>query len=98
MNFIKWLGQFVTDSHTTKPSVKRFGLALTVTVLCGVMFGLGVVMSIAAVNSLGRDQVDIIRICAETIQWVSTALLTAVSGSYVDDKALARGKTGDTTN
>jgi len=96
--FILWLGKFVTDSQTNKPSVKRYGLALSVTVLCGVLLGLGAVISIAVINSSGRDQVDIVRISAETIQWVSAALLTAVSGSYVADKALSRGKVNDSSN
>jgi len=96
--FILWLGKFVTDSQTGKPSVKRYGLALSVTVLCGVLLGLGAVISIAVINSSGRDQVDIVRISAETIQWVSAALLTAVSGSYVADKALARGKQNEQSN
>ena len=92
------MGKFVTDSQTNKPSVKRYGLALSVTVLCGVLLGLGAVISIAVLNSSGRDQVDIVRISAETLQWVSAALLTAVSGSYVADKALSRGKANDGSN
>lgn len=87
-----WLFRFVQDSRTGQPSVKRYGLAITVTVLCGVLLGLGIVMAMAAVQSSGRDQVDIVRICGDTIIWGGSALLTAVSGSYVADKALSRGK------
>ena len=100
-DFIKWCGQVIADSQTSKPSVKRYGLALAVTVLCGVVFGLGIVISIAVVSSNGRDQVDIVRIAADTVAWVSTALLTAVSSSYVADKAvttLSKGKQNEQSN
>ncbi len=90
LKFVLWLGRFVHDSTSDKPSVKRFGLAITVTVLCGVLFGLGVVIAVSVLNAIGREQVDMVRIAAGTIEWTSTALLTAVSGSYVADKALGR--------
>ena len=98
INFLKWLGQFVTDSQTLKPSVKRYGLALSFTVMCGIVFGLGIVISIAVVNSSGRDQVDIVRIAADTIQWVSSALLMAASGTYVADRSLGKGKANEPAN
>lgn len=94
-NTTPWLFRFVQDSKTGQPSVKRYGLAVAVTTLCGVLFGLGIVMAIAVVESRGREQVDIVRMCAETIQWVAAALLTAVSSSYVADKALSRNKTDE---
>ena len=87
-----WIFRFVQDSRTGQPSVKRYGLAITVTVLCGVLFGLGIVIGIAGISAIGSDQVHIVRIAADTIEWTSTALLTAVSGSYVADKALSRNK------
>ena len=97
MKFVLWLGRFVHDSTSDKPSVKRFGLAITVTVLCGVLFGLGVVIAISVLSAMGREQVEMVRIAAGTIEWTSTALLTAVSGSYVADKALGR-KSNDSAN
>lgn len=97
MKFVLWLGRFVHDSASDKPSVKRFGLAITVTVLCGVLFGLGAVIAVSILDSIGRDQVDMVRIAAGTFEWTSTALLTAVSGSYVADKALGR-KSSDSSN
>lgn len=93
--FILWLGAFVEDGASGKPSVKRYGLALTVTVLCGVMLGLGGVIACAALSSTGRDQVDIARIAADALVWIAGAVLAAVSGSYVWDKALSRKKSGD---
>lgn len=98
INFIKWLGQFVTDSETSKPSVKRYGLALTFTVLCGIMFGLGVVIAVAVVCSSDRNQVDIVRIAADTINWVSTALITAAGGTYVADRKLPASKKDEPSN
>lgn len=93
--FILWLGDFVEDGVSGRPSVKRFGLALSVTVLCGVMLGLGAVVAHAAITSTGRDQVDIARIAADALVWIASAVLAAVSGSYVFDKALARKKSND---
>lgn len=87
-----WLGDFVEDGVTGKPSVKRFGLALAVTVLCGVMLGLGSVIAYSALVATGRDQVDIARIAADALVWIAGAVLTAVSGSYVLDKALTTRK------
>ena len=97
MKFVLWLGRFVHDSTSDKPSVKRFGLALTVTVLCGVLFGLGFVIAKAAITSVGHDQVEMVRIASETLIWTSTALLGTVGGTYVTDKALGR-KSNDTSN
>lgn len=93
--FILWLGDFVEDGATGRPSVKRFGLALAVTVLCGVMLGLGAVIAYAAYTATGRDQVDIARIASDALVWIAGAVLAAVSGSYVFDKALARKKQND---
>lgn len=90
--FLMWLGDFVEDGVTGKPSVKRFGLALAVTVLCGVMLGLGSVIAYSALVATGRDQVDIARIAADALVWIAGAVLTAVSGSYVLDKALTTRK------
>lgn len=90
--FLMWLGDFVEDGITGKPSVKRFGLALAVTVLCGVMLGLGSVIAYSALVATGRDQVDIARIAADALVWIAGAVLTAVSGSYVLDKALTTRK------
>ena len=95
MQFIMWLGDFVEDGTTGKPSVKRFGLALAVTVLCGVMLGLGSVIAYSALVATGRDQVDIARIAADALTVIAGLVLAAVSGSYVLDKALTRKKTND---
>ena len=94
-SFILWLGDFVEDGVSGRPSVKRFGLALAVTVLCGVMLGLGSVIAYAAFTATGRDQVDIARIAADALVWIASAVLAAVSGSYVFDKALNRKNTNE---
>lgn len=88
--FLLWLGDFVEDSSTGRPSVKRFGLALAVTILCGVMLGLGVVISYSVIASSGRDQVDIARIAADTLQIIAGLVLTAVTTGYLYDKASIR--------
>jgi len=88
--FILWLGDFVEDSHSGRPSVKRFGLALAVTVLCGVMLGLGGVISYAMLMATGRDQVDIVRIAADTLQIIAGLVLAAVTTGYLVDKASNR--------
>jgi len=88
--FILWLGDFVEDSQSGRPSVKRYGLALAVTVLCGVMLGLGSVVTVAAIDSTGRDQVDIVRMACDTLEVISGLVLMAVTGNYLFDKASAR--------
>jgi len=93
--FIYWLGDFVEDSATGRPSVKRFGLALAVTVLCGVMLGLGAVITYAAYTASSRDQVDIVRIAADTLQIIAGLVLAAVTTGYLVDKASIRGKKDD---
>lgn len=95
LQFVMWLGDFVEDGTTGKPSVKRFGLALAVTVLCGVMLGLGSVVAYSALVATGREQVDIARIAADALTVIAGLVLAAVSGSYVLDKALTRKKTND---
>lgn len=91
--FILWLGDFVEDSQSGRPSVKRFGLAMAVTVLCGVMLGLGGVITASVLASTGRDQVDIVRIAADTLQIIAGLVLAAVTTGYLVDKAAIR-KTG----
>jgi hypothetical protein len=96
--FILWLGDFVEDSHSGRPSVKRFGLALAVTVLCGVMLGLGSVISYAMLMATGRDQVDIVRIAADTLQIIAGLVLAAVTTGYLVDKASNRKASTDESN
>lgn len=93
--FILWLGDFVEDSHSGLPSVKRFGLALAVTVLCGVMLGLGGVITASVISSSGRDQVDIVRIAADTLQIIAGLVLAAVTTGYLVDKASNRKASTD---
>lgn len=88
--FLLWLGDFVEDGENGRPSVKRYGLALAVTVLCGVMLGFGFVIAMSIKTSNGRDQVDMVRIAADSLEVITFAVLTAVSGTYLIDKASAR--------
>lgn len=93
-----WLAQFVQDSKTDKPSVKRFGLALVVTVLTGVLFGFGVAIALAILQSKDDSQIEMVRIAASSMEWISTALIAAVSGTYVTDKHLGRKNESDSAS
>ena len=98
IKFILWLGRFVHDSASDKPSVKRFGLAITVTVLCIVLFSIGVAIVAAILMSEGREQVEIIEIAGNVFIWTAASLLSTVGGAYVLDKNLGRKKPNDTAN
>lgn len=90
MKFLTYLSRFVEDGQTGQPSVKRFGLALAVTILCGIILGIGIVI---CVIGLGVDPENIIRaldILADTLVSLAGLVLTAVTTGYVMDKALNR--------
>lgn len=90
MNLLTWLAQFVQDSKTDKPSVKRYGLALVVTVLTGVLFGFGGAIALAILDAHDDNQIEMVRIAASSMEWISTALLATVGGTYTIDKHLGR--------
>lgn len=90
MSFIKWLGDFVRDSKTGKPSVKRFGLALAVTVICGIMFGMGMSVAMIAIESTQESKTEIVRIVCGTIENLSYAVLMAVTTGYLYDRTQER--------
>lgn len=90
MTFTKWLGDFVRDSKTGKPSVKRFGLALAVTVICGIMFGMGASVSIIAIESNQESKIEIVRIVCGTIENLGYAVLMAVTTGYLYDRTQER--------
>lgn len=89
-SFFQYLAQFVQDSKTDKPSVKRYGLALVVTVLTGVLFGFGAAIALAILQSKENSQIEMVRIAASSMEWISTALLATVGGTYTIDKHLGR--------
>jgi Na+/H+ antiporter NhaA len=85
-----WLFRFVQDSKTGQPSVKRYGLALTITVLCGIVFGMGIVIAIVVLNSQPSEQVEIVKISCSTLENISFIVGVLASGNYLIDKANAR--------
>ncbi len=88
--FILWLGDFVEDGSTGRPSVKRFGLALAVTVLCGVMLGLGAVISYSTFTADNASKLEMVRSCANTLEVLAGLVLAAVTTGYLVDKNAAR--------
>lgn len=84
--FITWLGDFVRDSKTGKPSVKRYGLALAVTVICGVMLGMGIGVVIVLMRVDNTNAVQIVTTVCDTLVWLAGAVLTAVTTGYVWDR------------
>ncbi len=88
--FILWLGDFVEDAHSGRPSVKRFGLALAVTVLCGVMLGLGLVVAYSTFTAENATKLEMVRSCADTLEVLAGLVLAAVTTGYLVDKNAAR--------
>lgn len=88
--FVLWLGDFVEDGISGRPSVKRFGLALAVTVLCGVMLGLGAVIAYSTFTAENVSKLEMVRSCADTLKVLAGLVLTAVTTGYLVDKNAAR--------
>ena len=90
MTFLRYLSRFVEDSTTHSPSVKRFGLALAITVLSFVMLIMGAVICIVVYKSPPENSVEMIRILCNSLEMISGLTLGAVTGSYLFDKASSR--------
>jgi hypothetical protein len=88
--FVLWLGDFVEDGNTGRPSVKRFGLALAVTVLCGVMLGLGAVIAYSTFTADNSSRLEMVRSCAGTLEVLAGLVLAAVTTGYLVDKNASR--------
>lgn len=87
LRFFLYLGEFVQDSKTGKPSVKRYGLALAITVLCGVMLGVGLVISVVTLNAPVQSYIELVRILSSTLEVLAGLVLTATTTGYLVDKA-----------
>lgn len=85
-----WLFRFVQDSRTGQPSVKRYGLALAITVMCGIMLGMGASICYVVLNSDLKSQVDMVKVCCSTLENIAFIVATCVTGNYLLDKANAR--------
>lgn len=90
LQFILWLGDFVEDGTTGKPSVKRYGVALGATVLAGVMFGLGAIIVWSAVHSIGDERVRIVEIASRSLSDVLMWFVIMVTGNYAGGKLIER--------
>lgn len=88
--FILWLGDFVEDGTTGKPSVKRYGVALGATVLAGVMLGLGAVIGWSVVSSANENQVKIVEHAAGALSDVLMWFTIMVTGNYAGGKLIER--------
>jgi hypothetical protein len=90
-DFVIWLGDFVEDSRTGRPSVKRFGLALAVTILCAVMGALGGVAAGVTWNLQDTEKsVELVRELLSALTWLAGLVLSAVTTGYLVDKNQAR--------
>lgn len=88
---LRWLGRFVEEGTTGRPSVKRFGFALCVTVLSGIMCVFGGVMGGVVWMAQGSPQAtELVRIIAGSLEVISGMVLGAVTTGYVAGKAVER--------
>ncbi len=88
--FLRYLSRFVEDSHTGSPSVKRYGLALAVTVLNFVMLVMGTVICIIVYKASPEYSIEMIRILSNSLEVISGLTLGAVTTGYLVDKAGTR--------
>lgn len=89
-SFILWLGDFVEDGTTGKPSVKRYGVALGATVLAVVMSYLGYVIGQAVIDSAGEDRVKAAQIAKDALSDVVMWFSLLVTGNYAGGKLIER--------
>lgn len=88
-----WFGRILVDSKTGEPSAKRFGLLLSVAVLCAVMAALGGVIAGVTWSAKGTSQaVELIRITAGSLEVIAGLVLAAVTTGYVAGKAVERDR------
>jgi hypothetical protein len=89
--FLRWMGRFVEEGTTGRPSVKRLGFALCITVLSAVIGVFGGVMGGVAWMANGSPQaIELVRIIASSLEVISGMVLTAVTTGYVAGKAVER--------
>ena len=93
--FFRYLSRFVEDGRTGTPSIKRFGLALAVTILSAVMLSIGIVVCYVTISAPSGAIIDLVRILCGTLEMLAGLVLTAVTTGYLVDKAQARNKETD---
>lgn len=94
---LKYLSRFVEDGETGKPSVKRFGLAIAVTVLSFIMLTMGVVICIVVYKAPPENSIEMIKIISNSLEMISGLTLGAVTTGYLVDKASIRNNTEQET-
>ncbi len=89
-----WLMRVCEEGSTGRPSAKRFGLLLSITVLSAVMgvFG-GVLAGITWVADSGNS-LELARLLANSLEVIAGMVLAAVTTGYVGGKALERRPPG----
>lgn len=85
--FIQWIGKIIQEPKTHTPSVKRYGLALAVTVLCGVMFGFGFAVTVAVIQVEPAQSIEMVRIVCGSLEILAGLVLTAVTTGYLVGRA-----------
>jgi len=93
-----WLFRFVQDSKTGQPSVKRYGLALAITVLAGVIIGLALVIIYIALTARQEDAVEVMKLACSTLIDIAFMFLATATGNYLIDKHSARKADKNVTN
>lgn len=94
--FLRWIGQFVEEGITGRPSVKRFGFLLCITVLSAVIGLFGGVMGVLAWMGHGSaEAVELMRILANSLEVISGMVLASVTTGYVAGKAVERPRKGE---
>lgn len=89
-NATPWLFRFVQDTVNGQPSVKRYGLALAITVLSIVVLLLGIVIVVMTLGARPEDEVEMMKMACNTLETLVFMLLATVTGNYLVDKANAR--------
>lgn len=85
-----WLFRFVQDSKTGQPSVKRYGLALAITVLAGVIIGLTMIIIYTTLTARPEDSVEMMKLACNTLIDITFMFLATATGNYLIDKHSAR--------
>lgn len=85
-----WLMRVCEEGSNDRPSAKRFGLLLSVTVLSLVMALFGGVLAGVVWQAQAPQTVELARIMASSLEVIAGLVLTAVTTGYVAGKAVER--------
>lgn len=85
-----WLRRVCEEGSNGRPSAKRFGLLLAVTVLSVVMGLFGGVLAGVTWTAQAAQSLELARIMASSLEVIAGLVLTAVTTGYVAGKAVER--------